>query len=135
MLLQVQREHRLDAGSLLGVEVATTDEVTRQRSALIACPRLKGGHELHLIDQAILKREQAKEQVARGVDRTGHDRQLPSLLSLTKKAGKVQHMLQRRVVAPRGSNYNEVPARLLGLLFPRRILGPGADGTTGRVST
>ena len=83
------------------------------------------------MDQAVLKREQAEEQVARGVDRTGHDRQLPRLLSLTKKAGKVQHMLQRRVVAARGCNYNEVPARLLGLPFPRRILGPGADGTTG----
>ena len=131
MLLQVQRDHRLDAGSLLGVEVTMADEVNRQRSALIAGPRLKGGHELHLIDQAVLEREQAEEQVARGVDRTGHDRQLPRLLSLTKKAGKVQHMLQRRVVAARRCNYNEVPARLLGLPFPRRILGPGADGTTG----
>src|SRR5262249_25721892 len=91
MLLQVQRDHRLDAGSLLGVEVTTADEVNRQRSALIARPRLKGGHELHLIDQAVLEREQAEEQVARGVDRTSHDRQLPSLLSLTKDAGKVRH--------------------------------------------
>jgi hypothetical protein len=102
MLLQVQRDHRLDAGSLLGVEVTAADEVNRQRSALIAGPRLKGGHELHFIDQAVLEREQAEEQVARGVDRTSHDRQLPSLLSLTDDAGKVRHMLPRSVVAECG---------------------------------
>src|SRR5262249_21534403 len=72
---------------------------------------------------------------ARGVDRTSHDRQLPSLLSLTKNAGKVRYMLPRSVVAARGCHCKEVPAGLLVIAFPRRILGLGGDGTTGRVST
>jgi hypothetical protein len=35
---------------------------------------MEGGHELSLIDQARLERQQSEEQIARGVDRTRHDR-------------------------------------------------------------
>ena len=95
---------------------------------------MKGGHELHLIDQAVLESEQAEEQVARGVDRTSHDRQFPSLLSLTKDAGKVRHMLPRSVAVVRGCHCNEVRAGLLVIPFPRRILGLEGDESTRRVS-
>ena len=44
--------------------------------------------------------------------------------------GKVPHRLQRKEVAARGCHCNEVPAGLLGIPLPRRILGLGADGTT-----
>ena len=67
MLLEVQRHHRLDARTLLGVEVATADEVLRQRSLPVARPRLKRRHELRLVDQAVLQRQQAEKQVAEGI--------------------------------------------------------------------
>ena len=60
MLLQVQGYHRLDAGALLDVEVAATDEVIGQRTALVAGPSLEGGDQGPLIDQADLQRQQAE---------------------------------------------------------------------------
>jgi hypothetical protein len=48
-------------GGLLGViEVTEGDKMVGQRSALIERPSLEGGHELNLIDQPILEREQSE---------------------------------------------------------------------------
>ena len=66
MLLEVQRDQRLDGGALLGVEVAAGDEVVGQGPGLVAGPGLEGGDELALVDQAVLQGEQAEEQVAVG---------------------------------------------------------------------
>src|SRR5262249_49573381 len=40
-------------------------------------PSMEGGDELGLVDQPRLERQQAEEQVARRIDPTWHDRQLP----------------------------------------------------------
>src|SRR5262249_33289030 len=50
---------------------APRDEVVGQRPGLVAGPGLEGGDELALVDQAVLEREQAEEQVAVGVG-AGH---------------------------------------------------------------
>ena len=76
VLLQVQADHRLDAGALLGVEVAAGGEVVGQGPGLVAGPGLEGGDELALVDQAVLQGEQAEEQVAVGGD-GGHGAGLP----------------------------------------------------------
>ena len=59
-----------------GVQVAAALQVVGKAPHLVERPRLKGCNELLLIDNPVLKREQAKEQVARWVDETHHDCQL-----------------------------------------------------------
>src|SRR6516162_10245009 len=54
----------LDRGSVVGLEVTATDEVVGQGAGLVQRPGLEGGHELTLVNQPDLQREQAKEQVA-----------------------------------------------------------------------
>ena len=76
VLLQVQPDHGLDAGALVGVEVAAGGEVLGQGPGLVAGPGLEGGDELALVDQAVLQGEQAEEQVAVGGD-GGHGAGLP----------------------------------------------------------
>ena len=76
VLLQVQPDHGLDAGALVGVEVATGGEVLGQGPGLVAGPGLEGGDELDLVDQAVLQGEQAEEQVVVGGD-GGHGAGLP----------------------------------------------------------
>ena len=44
--LTCRADHRLDAGALVGVEVAAGDEVVGQRPGLVAGPGLEGGDEL-----------------------------------------------------------------------------------------
>ena len=56
------------SGPVVGVEVAAADQVVGQRPGLVAGPGLEGGDELALVDQAVLQREQAEEQVAVGGD-------------------------------------------------------------------
>src|SRR4051812_32390994 len=56
----------VDGGAVVVVEVAAADEVVGQGTALVPRPRLEGGHELDLVDQPVLQREQAEEQVAIG---------------------------------------------------------------------
>jgi hypothetical protein len=50
-LLDVQRNHRLHPGTLLGVEVTPGDELIGQAPGLVAGPGLEGEHELALVDQ------------------------------------------------------------------------------------
>jgi hypothetical protein len=50
VLLQMQRDHRIHAGALIGVKVATSNKVLGQWPPLVASPRLEGGQELELID-------------------------------------------------------------------------------------
>jgi hypothetical protein len=76
VLLQVQGDHRLNAGTLVGVEVAAGGEVLGQGAGLVAGPGLEGGDELALVDQADLQRQQAEEEVAIGGD-GGHGAVLP----------------------------------------------------------
>jgi hypothetical protein len=58
----------IDRRSVVGIEVTAVDEVVGQGAGLLECPGLEGGHELDLIDQAVLQREQAEEQVTVGGD-------------------------------------------------------------------
>ena len=53
---------------MVGVQIATVDQVVRDLAALVEGPSPKGGDELVLIDQAILEGEQSKEEVAVRVD-------------------------------------------------------------------
>ena len=57
---------RFEAGALVGVEVAAGYEVVGQAPGLVAGPGLEGEHELALVDQAVLKREQSEEEMAVG---------------------------------------------------------------------
>jgi hypothetical protein len=66
MLLHVERDHRLDSSALIGIEVATSNKVLGQRPLLIASPGLEGGHELHLVDQAVLQGQQVEEKITLG---------------------------------------------------------------------
>src|SRR5262249_17971172 len=93
-------------------------------------PGMEGGHELGLVDQPRLERQQAEEEVARGVHRTRHDRQLPSRWSLANAPGEVPHRLPRREVAARGWHCNDVPAGWVGSALPKADSRPGTDGTT-----
>jgi hypothetical protein len=68
VLLQVQSDHGLDAGALVGVKVAAAGEVVGQRPALVAGPGLEGGDELALVNQAVLEGKQAEEQIVVGGD-------------------------------------------------------------------
>jgi hypothetical protein len=68
VLLEVARHQRLDDGPVLRVEVAAGEEVLGQGPGTVAGPGLEGGDELALVDQAVLERQQAEEQVAVGVD-------------------------------------------------------------------
>jgi hypothetical protein len=52
----MQRHHRLDTSSLLGVDITASDEIFSQGPGFIAGPDLEGGDELALIDQAVLQR-------------------------------------------------------------------------------
>ena len=61
VLLQVQAHHRLDAQALIAVEVTPRDEMVGQRPGAVTRPRLEGRDELHLVNQAVLKRKQPEE--------------------------------------------------------------------------
>ena len=71
VLPEVPCDEGLDRGAVVGVEVAPGDEVVGQRPGLVAGPGLEGGDELALVDQAVLQREQAEEEVARGIESGG----------------------------------------------------------------
>ncbi len=51
----------LDAGSVVGVEITAGDEVIGQGPRLVEGPGLERGDQLALLDQAVLKCEQAEE--------------------------------------------------------------------------
>jgi hypothetical protein len=76
VLLQVQANHCRYAGPLVGIEVAAGGEVAGQRPGAVARPGAEGGDELVLVNQAVLKREQAEEHVVLGGD-GGHGASLP----------------------------------------------------------
>jgi hypothetical protein len=78
VLLEVACHEGLDSRSVVGIEVATTDEVVGQGAGLVQGPGLEGGHELTLVDQAVLEGEQSEEQVAISGD-GGHGMSLPDL--------------------------------------------------------
>ena len=65
MLLDVTRYEKLHGTPIAGTEIAAGDKMIGHRPRLVVSPRLKGSDELALVDQAILKREHAKEQVSR----------------------------------------------------------------------
>jgi hypothetical protein len=76
VLPQVQCDHGLDRGALLGVETPTVAKMVSQRPSLVTSPRLEGGHELALVDQANLKGEQSEEQISVS-GKGGHGAGLP----------------------------------------------------------
>jgi hypothetical protein len=55
VFLGVSGHQGLDGGSVVGIEVAAGDEVVGEG------PGLEGGHELALVDQADLQRQQTEE--------------------------------------------------------------------------
>jgi hypothetical protein len=61
-----------EAGAGVGVEVTPGDEWVGQAPGFVAGPGLEGSHELDLVDQAVLKREQSEQEMA--VSGGGHDR-------------------------------------------------------------
>jgi hypothetical protein len=64
VLLEMASHPGRDGESIVGIEVAAADKVVGQGAGLVARPGLEGGHELDLVDQAVLQREQAEEQAA-----------------------------------------------------------------------
>ena len=66
VLLHVQRDHRLDGGPAVGVEVAPRVQVIGQAPGLVERPGLERGDELGLVDQPVLKGEQSEEEMAVG---------------------------------------------------------------------
>ena len=77
MLLHVPGDESGDHISVVGVKISTGHQMIGHGAAFVAGPGLKGRDELDLVDQTILKRDQAEEQVLRWVDCRRHDRQLP----------------------------------------------------------
>src|SRR4051812_42608490 len=71
VLLDVACYEGIDRGSVVGIEVAATDEVVRQGAGLVERPGLEGGHQLALVDQPVLKGQQSKQKVAVSGD-SGH---------------------------------------------------------------
>ena len=51
---------------IVGIQVTPGDELVGKASRFVTGPGLKGEHELALVDQAVLKREQSEEEVAVG---------------------------------------------------------------------
>ncbi len=59
------------------VEVSQGDEMFGKGPGFVAGPRMERGDQLPLVDQAVLKREQSEEEVARWVGRRCHGCRLP----------------------------------------------------------
>ena len=66
MALQVERRQRLDGRALVGGQVAAGFQVVGQARGLVERPGLEGGHELDLVDQAVLQGEQSEKEMAVG---------------------------------------------------------------------
>ena len=64
---RVERDHRLQQRPRWRrVEVAAVGQVVGQAPGLVERPGLEGGHELHLVDEPVLQREQPEQEVAVG---------------------------------------------------------------------
>jgi hypothetical protein len=68
VLFDVASHEGLDSGSIVGIEVAANDEVVGQGAGLVERPGLEGGHELDLVNQPVLEREESEEQITFGGD-------------------------------------------------------------------
>src|SRR5205814_5833819 len=66
VLLDVQGGQRLDGGPMSGVEITTADQEIREQPGLVEAPGLERSNELALVDQPVLQRKQAEEQIAVG---------------------------------------------------------------------
>ena len=64
MRLQVQRDHRLDDGAAVGVQLAVDDQVVGQGPGPVAGPGLEGGEKGALVDQPVPKRERSENEMA-----------------------------------------------------------------------
>jgi hypothetical protein len=73
---------------LRGGQVAACLQMVGQALGLVECPGLKGKHELALVDQAVLKREQAEQEMAvRGHGSPPlHLRRRPDALAIEKRS-------------------------------------------------
>jgi hypothetical protein len=65
VLLEVHGDESVDHISLIRLKIAAGDQMFGQWPVLVASPGLKGCDKLDLVDQAVLKREQAEEQITR----------------------------------------------------------------------
>jgi hypothetical protein len=76
MFLEMSGDERLHQIAVIGVKIAPGDQMIGHGPFFVVSPRLKRGDELYLVDHTVLKREQAKEQFMRWVDRRWHVFQL-----------------------------------------------------------
>jgi hypothetical protein len=76
------------------VEMARRDEVVRQGAALVAGPGVKGGDQVRLVDQAVLEREQADEEIARGISGGRHGDRPPSEESRNQDSGEALYPIE-----------------------------------------
>jgi hypothetical protein len=62
----VSRHERVDRETIVGVKIAAANKVVAKLAVLLECPGLECGHELALVDQPVLKRDQAEKQIVLG---------------------------------------------------------------------
>ncbi len=67
MGLEVDRDEPLEQCPPGGIEVAAGFEVVGQAAGLVEGPGLEGGHELALVDDPILQREESEEEMTVGI--------------------------------------------------------------------
>src|SRR4051794_8028204 len=104
MPLEVALDQPLDGGAIVGVEIA---KVVGERAGAGARPRLEGGDELVLVDQAVLKGEQAEKQVRVG----GHERSSGRRSGVTRGLSPIRRTVKRAAfLRPFGSR--ELPRRM-----------------------
>ena len=72
VLLEVENHQGLDNTALVGVQVTACDEKVSYWAALVARPSVERGNQGRLVNQAILQREQAEEEIARRVGCVQH---------------------------------------------------------------
>ncbi len=64
MFLDVACHEGIDCGSIVGIEVAATDEVVGQAPGFVTGPRSEGGDKGALVDKPDLKSEQSEKEMA-----------------------------------------------------------------------
>src|SRR5262249_50243310 len=132
---EVALDHRLDGTSILGVEIAEGGELVGQRPGLDSGPGLGGGDELGLVDQAVLQRGRAEEELALGVGGHGWPSQPrrdggpsrappPSEARPSREADRSDYRIRRRPTPHHSSGPSSRPKFAL----PRRVRGRSYKG-------
>jgi hypothetical protein len=77
VLLEILGDESHDHVPVFGIKIAAGNQMIGDGPRFIAGPGLKGRDKLDLVNETILKREHAEEQVSRWVDSRWHHLQLP----------------------------------------------------------